>query len=234
MNMNKKIMLVAVIAAIVVVGTVAAATVVMRREEPQGSQNGLSTMQVVNSPQNTERVDQAKRYYDLPRCFSYQSKEDFKSAFASTYFGDVTVVDSLFSDPQFLNWFEVSDYSKQICLTDRQEAAFIIYGQYDQVGDDVNNNLIGLFTEGKKLITNQQYNAGGGDIGLCRIDGFIERNVIYSCGGGDGPCGHNTTFVLDRSSGESKVIKQCEGCNDPGSKGWECSVNELDLPVYGF
>jgi hypothetical protein len=64
-----------------------------------------------------------------------------------------------------------------------------------------------------------------GDIGLCAIEGFIDRNVVYSCGGGDGPAGWDTVSVLDGDSGESQVIRDCRF----DEEGTHCTVDLLHL-----
>ncbi|MCX6739980.1 MAG: hypothetical protein NTZ49_01995 [Candidatus Parcubacteria bacterium] len=119
---------------------------------------------------------------------------------------------------------------QQVCISDRGDKAFIMYGDFGK-----ENNIVGFFTQDSatgenKWLFDKQYDLGMGDIGVCHIDGFIERNLVYSCGGGDGPGGFNTVYVLDRKTGTSKIIKKCDYYEDKAT----CSTNFLKLEAPPF
>lgn len=119
---------------------------------------------------------------------------------------------------------------QQVCDFDRGDKAFIMYGDFGK-----ENNVIGFLTQDfntgeNKWLFDKQYDLGIGDIGVCHLNGVIERNLVYSCGGGDGPGGFNTVYVFDRKTGTSKIIKKCDYYEDKAT----CSINllKLDAPPY--
>ena len=57
------------------------------------------------------------------------------------------------------------------------------------------------------------------------IEGFIDRSVVYACGGGDSPAGWDTVSVLDGEGGGSRVVRDCRFTED----GTHCTVDLLDL-----
>jgi hypothetical protein len=119
---------------------------------------------------------------------------------------------------------------QQVCEYEYSGTAFVLYAELPDY-----NNLIGFFTEDlatgeEKLLLAKQKNPPMGDIGVCRLTGLIEGNLIYNCGGGDGPGGFNTVYLLDRVTGKSKIIKKCEFFEDKTT----CEINLLNSPAYPF
>lgn len=116
----------------------------------------------------------------------------------------------------------------QVCYSDRGEMAFVAFGEFDAFPEA--NNAIGLYTTDQDLLVEYIFNRNSGDYGVCMITGYIERNLVFSCGGGDGPGGWNTVYVFNRSSGEAAIIKQCSFIQDER----ECEINLLELGEYPF
>jgi uncharacterized protein YceK len=117
----------------------------------------------------------------------------------------------------------------QVCDTSYKSRAFLMYGDFGK-----ENNLIGLIMEDAAtseltLVTGKQYNQSSGDLGVCSIDGAIEQsNIIYSCGGGDGPGGWDRVYILNPKTGSSQLIKDCESLDGKVT----CKYNPLKLEFY--
>ena len=108
-------------------------------------------------------------------------------------------IPALFQNENFLNLKAKSNVAS-LCVWDDQ-TAFVLYGDFGE-----NNNAIGLLTN-EGMVSVYENNAGGGDIGLCRIFGYL-GGLLYECAGGDGPGGHYKRSVL-LPSGENKVLQDC-------------------------
>jgi len=183
------------------------------RAQVEQANEDLSAVQSLNN--------QGSQPTQLPYCVSYGTEAQLRSAFHLNSRVDGQFVDRFFTDSNVTTTWE-NGTLYQVCYPDRGEIAFVVYGEFD--GFEGKNNLIGVYTE-ERIIADRLFNPSSGDIGLCVIEGFIERNVIYSCGGGDGPGGWNSVFVLDYETGRSKLIKDCTFSQETA----ECSVNLLDL-----
>ncbi len=142
----------------------------------------------------------------------------------------------------FLENKEISDILAnseyfEIC-SDYNILAFVSYGQYDKEEGNkfANNNLIGTFSQYGELKTIQTYCPPFGDIGFVHINGFIEANLVYSCGGGDGGSVFNRVYILDKVTGKSKNIKDCSCCYESKIEKYECKcpVNILNLQEIPF
>ncbi|MBT4516562.1 MAG: hypothetical protein HOC78_01570 [Candidatus Komeilibacteria bacterium] len=109
-----------------------------------------------------------------------------------------------------------------------------MYGEFD--GE--NNNTIAIYSK-DSFVTHKLNVSGMGDIGVCSMTGFIEDDLIYSCGGGDGPFSHNSVYLLNSLTGDNTTLKSCntgpstECINNHENTDCEievnCSVNILDL-----
>ena len=148
-----------------------------------------------------EEVIEEVRIYP-PYCFSYMTNDEYIKEFSKNELVNKSIINNFFNNPELVE-LEKDGKLYQVCYSYRDEISFVLFGEY---GDY--NNVIGIFT-GEEFIIDKQYNKGMGDIGLCSIDGYIERNLIYACGGGDGPGGHNSIYILDRSNQDSVLIKKC-------------------------
>lgn len=149
-------------------------------------------------------------------CYSLKEFKQFNEVFPELSLDSLTV-------DQKTNLGKGNVY--QVCENFNGDKSFVMYGDYGN-----NNNLIGFYaldsaTGGQKMLIDFQYNQGVGDIGVCQVNGFIERNLVYSCGGGDGPGGFNTVYMLERATGKSKIIKKCEYLEDKMT----CAVNLLNI-----
>ena len=131
---------------------------------------------------------------------------------------DPQIIESFFNDPSVTATLE-NGTLYQMCYSGQHEVAFVVYGEFE--GFEGTKNLIGIFTGGR-VIEHHLFNPSSGDIGLCAIEGFIDRSVVYACGGGDGPAGWDTVSVLDR---ECQVIRDCR-FNEEGT---HCTADLLDL-----
>lgn len=109
-----------------------------------------------------------------------------------------------------LNWQDLQAKGEilntQICYDpDLEKISFVLYGDF---GTEEYNNIIGTYDDTNGFITDEQYNEGSGDYGVCKIDGYLSENLVYSCNGGDGPMGRETIYIL-KSTGESTLVKDC-------------------------
>lgn len=136
------------------------------------------------------------------------------------------IFDNFFENPE-LNELLIDGRIIQVCQSIDKEVSFVIYGLS---ADHSYNNVIGIY-DGENLIFDKKHNVGGGDEGICTIDGYIERNILYSCGGGDGPWGHNGTYVLNKKTGESITLKHCYVDHETDA---QCDVNLLNLQTVPF
>lgn len=118
----------------------------------------------------------------------------------------------------------------QICYESHEYITFMLYKN-----DPTFNNRLGIFSD-NTLVMDQQYNPSSGDMGTCNLSGVLEGNLIYSCGGGDGPGGWNKVYVLNKSTGKSLLIKDCTffspGDDLPNEN--RCTTNPLGLPMMPF
>ena len=96
---------------------------------------------------------------------------------------DPQIIESFFNDPSVIATLE-NGTLYQMCYSGQHEVAFVVYGEFE--GFEGTKNLIGIFTGGR-VIEHHLFNPSSGDIGLCAIEGFIDRSVVYACGGGDAP-----------------------------------------------
>jgi hypothetical protein len=157
----------------------------------------------------------------IPHCVLYASEEVYRTAFAMNPWVHPQIIESFFTDPSVTATWE-HGILYQMCYSGRHEVAFVVYGEFE--GFEGTNNLIGIFT-GERVIAHHLFNPSSGDIGLCALEGFIDRSVVYACRGGDGPAGWDTVSVLDGDSGESQVVRDCRFTQE----GTHCTVDLLDL-----
>ncbi len=158
----------------------------------------------------------------LPRCVGYGSEEELRLAFSGGSRIDRELIESFFTDPTVTaTWENGTLY--EMCYSQGDKIAFVVYGEFE--GFEGTNNLIGIY-DGERLVAHRLFNRSSGDIGLCALRGYIESNVVYACGGGDGPGGWNTVYVMDHLTGESTTIMDCTYFEDEST----CTVNLLGLP----
>jgi len=194
------------------IGTLEVEAENLRARLEQANQD-LSPVQPVNNQESLPT--------QLPYCVSYGTETELRSAFHLNRDVDAGIIDRFFTDSAVTaTWENGTLY--QVCYSNRDVISFVVYGEFD--GFEGTNNLIGIYS-GERLIAHRLFNPPSGDIGLCTIEGYIERNVIYSCGGGDGPGGWNSVFVLDHETGQSRTVKECTFLQETTA----CSVNLLNL-----
>lgn len=186
-----------------------------------------------------EKIYSANPFY----CMSGHefSEEGIRDRLLRVKHVDEKVVDGFFVNPEIKELMKTSKFH-QFCYKGRGEISFVMLSNEmikSDSGSKGSNNTIGNYVlrEEEKLVTDMKFVPKSGDVGLCAIDGYIERNPIYSCGGGDGPGGWNRVYVLNRESGESLTIKDCathyDYENDDGYDDW-CEVNLLNLGEHPF
>ncbi|MBU0981199.1 hypothetical protein KKC94_00735 [Patescibacteria group bacterium] len=154
-----------------------------------------------------------------PYCLSSYSSEKFTlenvlATFPDTNVLEVKMINDLFEIPEFLDFVRKSSVLN-LCNYN-QMLVFSFLGNFEE-----GNNVIGVFLNVSKawdeepeeqLITDFQSFKPLGDIYACSILGYVDRNVIYTCGGGDGCGAYTKVYALDLF-GESKLIKDCDyGC----------------------
>jgi len=179
--------------------------------------------------QNTNIVSQQDNEIEFEpmmsslQCVSVKTIEQYKQEFLSNRFGDMKkqMIDNFFGNERVLGLFNNS-VTNEICFIEHNNLSFVFYGEYE----NDNNNALGTYDEKNELQINYVYNPDSGDIGLCSIDGHIEENILFSCGGGDAGYGFNKVYILDKNSNEAKVIKDCEFAYDDDPV---CEINTLNL-----
>lgn len=129
----------------------------------------------------------------------------------------------LILDPEIQKYLNEGAEIFQVCVMDGSNLGFVLYGDFGKF-----NNVIGIYGESGVTVEAHQYNPPMGDIGLCYISGEIEGNLLYSCGGGDGPYGQNTLYILHTDSGKSSIIQHCS-IDGTKSESEECSIDILEL-----
>lgn len=175
----------------------------------------------VTSPPPTIVLNRTGRS-GLPYCYFASDPGEFRLEFTSHPRVDAQLVESFFADPAVVRTWRAGTLY-HMCYSDQGEISFVVYGEFE--AEPEANNLIGIYSRERELITDLQFNRSSGDIGVCSLQGYIERNVVYACDGGDGPGGWNTVYVLDRNSGKSTVIKDCTYYLDET----DCQINLLGL-----
>lgn len=150
-----------------------------------------------------------------------KTNEEFINQLLRTEFINQEIVNSFFENTD-IQKIQKTGNIYQLCYTPQNAMSFVAFGEFGEY-----NNTIGIYDpQNNTLITDQKKNPGSGDIGLCAITGYLEKNIIYSCGGGDGPGGWNTVYLLDAISGDSTLIKDCRHTDDEPTT---CTTNVLEI-----
>lgn len=117
-----------------------------------------------------------------------------------------TLISQFFNNPE-IKELEKTGSVHQLCNPDTNYNSFLSFVMYGDYGEF--NNIIGTFTADRGMIADKKFNSGMGDIGVCRITGSIGNGIGYVCGGGDGPGGHYSIYLLNPTNGKSTLIKKC-------------------------
>lgn len=174
---------------------------------------------VQNNLKNTSK-DLSLLLEQSNNCLTDIYHEDLKRIVYLRKTEDKEFWDLFFNNDQMTN-IRRNGYFSQICLSYGDSIPFTI-----SLGEG-GKHIIGLYRK-DKIITDENKPSPNG---VCQITGFLEGNIIYSCGGGDGPCYENRIYVLNKNTGERTLLKDCGGCGAENGNPYHCNKNILNLPV---
>ena len=165
-------------------------------------------------------------------CMSDNSEAGYKKDYADFRWIKLETLDYFFNDDRIKALLQ-GNTMYQLCTYGyfNENLYFVIYRDLPR-NDPTKNNIIGMWSRTNMysgLVTAEIYNPSSGDIGLCSITGFVESGVLYNCGGGDGPFGFNSIYMLNLASGENTLIKNCDYYFANDNEDVDCSVDVLNI-----
>lgn len=205
------------------------------KEQKQLFYDVLSKINIVYKFDKKNDIVDRRKDIQVPSslfCIDGGSEDIYRSYYKNFKWASSKNLDYFFNDERIQQLLD-GNTLYQLCFRGHSSDNFyfVIYrGGYEKIGNE--NNIIGMWSQANSyggLVTTEVFNQPMGDIGLCSITGFIESNIVYSCGGGDGPFAHNVVYLFDVSSERNIAIKNCEYDSTNEYDSSYCSKNVFGL-----
>ncbi len=141
-------------------------------------------------------------------CFSVIDSEEFKAEINNETDLPYTYVnfDKFFNNPEIIELWKQGKL-EEICFSGNSRISFLFCGVGEE-GNEFGEAVLGIYTSDDELVTDK----GKGlcsDVSTCSMKGFLDGDLIYSCGRGDGPWSEGKTYILNIDTGQSKLIRDC-------------------------